>query len=80
MSETAYVLLTCEVGKDELVKSSLKEVKDVKEVKRTFGAYDVIVKVNADDKKSLRDTITNCVKTQDNVKTALTLNVLDPIF
>ena len=80
MSETAYVLLTCDVGKDELVKSNLKEVKDVKEVKRTFGAYDVVVKVNADSKKSLRDIITNRVKTQDNIKTALTLNVVEPVY
>lgn len=77
MSQTAYILLNCDVGKDELVKSKLKNVDEIKEVKRTYGVYDIIVKLKTPNHSSLWDVISKKIKTQDNIRSALTLSVID---
>jgi DNA-binding Lrp family transcriptional regulator len=44
----AYVLINCELGAEEEVVSKLKALETVKEVHGTFGAYDILAKVEAD--------------------------------
>jgi len=55
----AYVLINCDLGfKEEDIISQLKTIDEVKEVQGTFGAYDIVAKVESNDVKKLRD-ITN---------------------
>lgn len=77
MPTTAYVLVNCDVGKDELVRSELKKVEEVKEVKRTYGVYDMVVKLKTTNQDSIWEVITKNVRSQENIRSALTLSVLD---
>ena len=43
--ETAYVLINCDLGSEDAILDSLKHMNSVKEVHETFGAYDIIAKV-----------------------------------
>jgi len=43
--EISYVLINCDLGKEEEVIQNLKHIESVKEVHGTFGAYDIIAKV-----------------------------------
>ncbi len=43
---TAYVLINCELGSEESIIEHLKGIEGVKEVHGTFGAYDVLAKLN----------------------------------
>ena len=43
---TAYVLINCDLGSEEDVIDALKEIEHVKEIHGTFGAYDIIAKVD----------------------------------
>ena len=43
--ETAYVLVNCDLGSEVEIIEELKHINSVKEVHGTFGAYDIIVKV-----------------------------------
>ncbi len=43
---TAYVLINCELGSEELIIEELKHISDVKEIHGTFGAYDILPKLN----------------------------------
>ena len=45
----AFVLINCELGSEEQIISELKTFSDVKEVQGTFGAYDIIAEINAED-------------------------------
>ena len=45
-------------GKKEDTIITLRTMNQIKEDHRTWGAYDVVTKVNSDDAKSLRETIT----------------------
>ncbi len=42
---TAYVLINCDLGYEEQIIEELKHLSDVKEVHGTFGAYDILAKV-----------------------------------
>ena len=69
----AYVLINCDLGYEEDVISQLKTIDGVKEVQGTFGAYDILAKVESDDVDKLRDTITLKIRKLDRIRSTLTL-------
>lgn len=71
--ETAYVLVNCTLGSEEGILDSLKHMESVKEAHGTFGAYDIIAKVENSDRDKLRETITWKIRKLDNVRSTLTL-------
>ena len=54
----AYVLVNCDLGAEDEVIGGLKQIDHVKEVHGTFGAYDIIVKVQTESADKLREAIT----------------------
>ncbi len=54
---SGYVLITCDLGADDDVISELKAIEGIKEIFITFGAYDILVKAEADNIETLRDSI-----------------------
>ena len=71
--QTAYVLINCELGKEETIIDSLKHMESVKEVHGTFGAYDIIAKIENSDRDKLRETITWNIRKLQHVRSILTL-------
>ena len=71
--QTAYVLINCELGKEEIILDSLKDMESVKEVHGTFGAYDIIAKIENSDRDKLRETITWNIRKLQHVRSTLTL-------
>jgi DNA-binding Lrp family transcriptional regulator len=69
----AYVLISCELGSEESIIDSLKQIESVKEVHGTFGAYDIIAKIENSDTDKLRETITWNIRKLENVRSTLTL-------
>ena len=55
---TAYVLINCELGSEEAIISQLKAINGVKEVHGTFGAYDILAKIESPTVEALREIIT----------------------
>ena len=70
---TAYVLINCELGSEEAVISELKSIESVKEVHGTFGAYDVMTKVESDQVEALREAITWKIRKIPKIRSTLTL-------
>ena len=70
---TAYVLINCELGSEESVISELKSMDDVVEVHGTFGAYDILAKVESEQVEKLRETITWKVRKIPKIRSTLTL-------
>ena len=70
---TAYVLVNCELGSEEEVISELKSIEGVKEVHGTFGAYDILAKVESDQVEALREAITWKVRKIPKIRSTLTL-------
>ena len=70
---TAYVLINCDLGSEEDVIDALKNIEDVKEINGTFGAYDIIAKVDNSKLDALRETITWKIRKIDRIRSTLTL-------
>jgi len=73
----AYVLINCNIGSEESVISQLKEIDLVKEVHGTFGAYDIVVLVEADTVELLRETITWKIRKIEKIRSTLTLMAIE---
>ncbi len=70
---SVFVLINCELGYEEEIICKLKNISGLKEVQGTFGAYDILAKIESDELEKLRDTITNKIRNIDRVKSTLTL-------
>jgi len=69
----AYILINCEIGSEEDVITALKAVEGIKEVHGTFGAYDILAKVQAELVEKLRETITWKIRKIVKIRSTLTL-------
>ena len=69
----AYVLINCELGSEESIIEQLKNLDGVTEVNGTFGAYDILSKIESTTVESLRETITWKIRKIDKIRSTLTL-------
>ena len=74
--ETAYVLVKSEMAHEMEVMSDILKIDAVKEVRGTFGLYDIFVKVEAKTSKEVEDTITKQIRQIKNVISTTTLSVI----
>ena len=70
---TAYVLINCELGSEESIIQELKNLDSVIEVHGTFGAYDILGKIESPTVDVLRETITWKIRKIDQIRSTLTL-------
>ena len=71
--ETAYVLVNCDLGSEEDIIEDLKHMDSVSEVHGTFGAYDIIAKIENSEREKLRETIMWKIRKLEHVRSTLTL-------
>jgi len=75
--ETAFVLITCEVGTSDTVTKKLQLIDEIKEITPVWGSYDVVAKVTASTKEELRDAIRKKIRNIVNIRTTSTLMVAE---
>ena len=71
-----YVIISCDLGFGKDIISQLKTIDEVKEVQGTFGAYDIVAKIESDDVGKLRDTVNRKIRYIPRVRSTLTLMVI----
>lgn len=69
----AYILINCELGSERNVIEAIKKLDDITEVRGTFGAYDVIVRIESESAEKLREYITWKIRKLDKIRSTLTL-------
>ena len=70
---TAYVLINCELGSEASIIQQLKNIDSVIEVHGTFGAYDILAKIESPTVEALREIITWKIRKIDQIRSTLTL-------
>jgi DNA-binding Lrp family transcriptional regulator len=73
---TAYVLINYEIGTEQNILNRLKNVPGVVEVSEVNGVYDIVVKIASDNLDSLKETITQHIRTIDSIRSTMTLIVI----
>ena len=72
---TAFVLINAEMGAD--LSKDLKAIPEVKEYFGVYGVYDYVVRLEANTMEQLKDAITNRIRRMENVRSTLTMMVID---
>jgi len=72
-----YVMITCDVGFEKSVIAELKTVSLVKEIKGVIGEYDILVKLESNDSDELKNIIPSKIRKIPNIRTSLTLTVIE---
>jgi len=70
------MLINVEVGTEKKVLEALSEISEVQEVYLVYGAYDIIVKIEADTIPVLRDTIAFGIRHLNEVRSTMTMIVV----
>jgi len=73
----AYVVIHCEKGEEYPTLKNLSHIPEVKEADVVFGFYDVICKIEAPDNKTLERIITKAIRALPNIKSSMTLNIIN---
>ena len=69
----AYILINCELGSEESIIGQLKSINGIIEVHGTFGAYDILAKIESSTVEDLRETITWKIRKIEQIRSTLTL-------
>ncbi len=73
----AYILINSELGKEEELIKKLRAFHEFREAHVIYGAYDIIVKVEAENHQVLKDTVFTRIRKMDEVRTTLTMIVIE---
>ena len=69
----AYVLINCDLGSEDDMIRDIKKLEYVKDVTGTFGAYDIVARIEADTQEQLREAITWRIRKKKKIRSTLTL-------
>ena len=69
----AYVLVKSDLGAEEKVIDQLRQIEQVLHVERTFGDYDMVVKMESEHIEKIREIISWDIKKMDKIRSTLTL-------
>lgn len=71
--DTLYILLNCDLGSEVDIINELTKIPEVKEVRGTYGIYDVFVKLQADSTALLENIITHKIRRIPKIRSTVTL-------
>ena len=74
--ESAYVLVKSKMAHEMEVMKEILKLENVKEVRGTFGVYDILVKIEAGSNSVIEKTITKEIRIIRNVLSTTTLSVI----
>jgi DNA-binding Lrp family transcriptional regulator len=73
----AFVLFEVDSGSEDKILQELKEIEGIQEAYVSYGAYDLIARVKADTLEKLKDDITQKVRLIKNVRSTITLIMME---
>ena len=71
------MLINAEVGREKDLLNRVRAVQNVKEVHVTYGVYDLIAIVEAENQNRLQEVITRKIRSLAGLKTTLTMIVVE---
>ena len=71
--ESLYILINCDLGSEVDIINELGKIPEVKEVRGTYGIYDIFVKLQAESNSALETIITHKIRRLPKVRSTVTL-------
>ena len=73
---TVFVMINTELGSESMVLKRLNEIEGVKETFLVYGVYDIIARIETETMQELKDIVALKVRRLDNVRSSLTMIVI----
>ena len=73
----AYVLINTEPKNMESVVSTLEKLDSVVEIFPVYGVYDIVAKIQAETMEKLKDIVTWNVRSLEDVRSTITMLILE---
>ena len=75
--EMAYLLVQCDMGSETDIIQQLMKIPEVKEVRGTYGVYDIFAKLESESREKLDEILTNNIRRIPKIRST---NTLSPIL
>jgi len=72
--ETLYILINCDLGSEVDIINEFMKIPEVKEVRGTYGVYDIFVKLQGDERDALENIITHKIRRIPKIRSTVTLS------
>ena len=72
--ETLYILINCDLGSEVDIINEFMKIPEVKEVRGTYGVYDIFVKLQGDTRESLENIVTHKIRRIPKIRSTVTLS------
>ena len=69
------MLISCEIGEEQLLYSQLKEIPEIKNCLITFGSYDIVAEFVTNSHSQINEIITSKIRKLDKIRSTITLRV-----
>ena len=77
LSMLAYVLINTEVGCIPEVLIAIQKIENVTEAHSVYGVYDIVAKIEAESMNKLKGIVTWNIRRLNNVRSTLTMIVME---
>lgn len=74
---TAYVAMNTELGFEDEVIDNIKEIPEVTEHYALYGIYDILTKIEANNREELSRLVTTKIRRIDHIKNTITFIVIN---
>ncbi len=74
--EIAYILIQCDLGSEEDIIKEIMKIPQTKEVRGTYGIYDIFCKVESNSKDELDTVVTSKIRKIPKIRSTITLHYI----
>ena len=72
--EILYILINCDLGSEVDIINEFMKIPEVKEVRGTYGVYDIFAKLQGDTREALENIITHKIRRIPKIRSTVTLS------
>ncbi len=73
--EKAYILLSCDIGKEHELASHLRQFNEIRSLMITYGDYDIVVEAETENSAQMDNLITSKIRKLEKIRSTITLRV-----
>jgi len=75
MMQTAYILISCNVGAEQEVLAELKKIGEIRTAMVTYGEYDIVAKAETESEDQMGKLISSKIRQLQKIRSTVTLHV-----
>lgn len=75
MAEKAYMLISCEIGQEQSLRSQLAGMPEIKSCLVTYGSYDLVAEFETDGADQMNRVIASKIRRLEKIRSTITLRV-----